>query len=56
MDKAKIAAIVVAVIVGIGAVVVGGKDIPSAISIAFDKTAASAYCADLLKEQAKPNE
>lgn len=56
MDKAKIAAIVVALIVGVGAVVVGGKDIPTAIGIAFDKNAASVYCADLLKEQAKKDE
>lgn len=53
MDKVKIASIVLGIIVGVGAYIVGGKDVSTAVSIAFNKDTAAAYCTDLLKEQAK---
>jgi len=53
MGKVKIASIVLGLVIGAGAYVVGGKDVSTAVSIAFDKDAAALYCTDLLKEQAK---
>ena len=43
MSKAGIASIVLGLIVGVGAYFVGGKDITTALSIAFDKQAATVY-------------
>lgn len=57
MSKAGIASIVLGLIVGVGAYFVGGKDIPTALSIAFDKQAATVYCGELLNQKVEaPNE
>ena len=53
MNKAGIASIVLGLIVGVGAYFVGGKDIPTALSIAFDKQAATVNSGELLKQKAE---
>lgn len=53
MNKTSIASIVLGLIVGVGAYFVGGKDISTAVSIAFDKDAAAVYCGELLKPKAE---
>lgn len=48
-NRKMIAGLVMSALIGIGAVVVGGKDIVTAAKIAFDKEAAAAYCVVLLE-------
>lgn len=50
MNRVQIGSVVLAAIIAVGAVVLGGEDIGTAIQIAFDDVAAKEYCGRILDE------